>query len=273
MTNETKRLTPEAEREIDSRVDLRYSALLGTESHERALLLSEIRHLRQERSTARGAVKELEAKVFSQEQALEVLRTCVARHQRDEADPPGYLQDAVIKAAGLGALHTERDMYRKACDKLRTQLAELERQEPVAWAPSCANAEFAESVRGYGQQLTVWFDRHALEHPGRGHCQTPLYARPVAATRAERDVLAERRRQVEREGMTQSHDDAYLADELPLAACCYCVADEGDAPPAVWPWATKWWKPKDRRSNMVRAAALLLADIERVDRMAQGHKA
>lgn len=132
MANETKRLTPEAEREIAGRVNPQYSDTPGTESNERALLLSEVQHLRQERNTARGAVKELEAKVFSQGQALDVLRTCVARHQRDEANPPGYLQDAVIRAAGIGALHTERDMYRKACDKLRTRLAEIESQAPVA---------------------------------------------------------------------------------------------------------------------------------------------
>jgi hypothetical protein len=49
--------------------------------------------------------------------------------------------------------------------------------------------------------------------------------------------------------------------------------DEGwndcrDETPALWPWATAWWKPRDRRRNLVRAAALVLADIERIDRAA-----
>ena len=88
-------------------------------------------------------------------------------------------------------------------------------------------------------------------------------------TAAARDVLAERRRQVEVEGWTPEHDDSHLPDEMALAACCYCAADEGDAPPAVWPWAVEWWKPKDRRRNMVKAAALLLAEIERLDRAAE----
>lgn len=88
-------------------------------------------------------------------------------------------------------------------------------------------------------------------------------------TKAAADVLAERKRQIEAEGWTHEHDDAeHLPGEMALAACCYCVADEDDAPPAVWPWATEWWKPRDRRRNMVRAAALLLAEIERLDRAA-----
>ena len=66
-------------------------------------------------------------------------------------------------------------------DELRARLAEIEAQEPVLWAPSCASHEFASEVRGYGQQLTVWFDRPAAEHPGRGHCQTPLFTRPAPA--------------------------------------------------------------------------------------------
>jgi hypothetical protein len=39
-------------------------------------------------------------------------------------------------------------------------------------------------------------------------------------------------------------------------------------PPAFWPWPPEWWKPCDRRANLVRAAALLIAEIERIDRAA-----
>ena len=44
-----------------------------------------------------------------------------------EADPPGYLQDAMIRAAGLGALHTERDAAIKERDALRVKVSDLER--------------------------------------------------------------------------------------------------------------------------------------------------
>ena len=31
-------------------------------------------------------------------------------------------------------------------------------------------------------------------------------------------------------------------------------------------WSRDWWKPKNRRHDLVRAAALLIAEIERLDR-------
>lgn len=107
-----------------------------------------------------------------------------------------------------------------------------------------------------------------------GPCLYPAFAAAPtppaeAVTDAARDVLAERRRQVEAEGWTPAHDDAHDDGELAEAAAAYAL-DNGwaGAPPPSWPWSAAWWKPKDRRSNLVRAAALLLAEIERLDRAA-----
>lgn len=94
---------------------------------------------------------------------------------------------------------------------------------------------------------------------------------------AERDVLAERRRQVEAEGWNAEHDDEHAHGEIARAALCYVDAaawqSRGLNPltgqsPAEWPWHVSWWKPKDRRRNLVKAGALILAEIERLDRAA-----
>lgn len=82
------------------------------------------------------------------------------------------------------------------------------------------------------------------------------------------DVQAERRRQVEAEGWTPEHDDLYCAAELPRAAAAYILNGANDEAPAIWPFVAKWWKPRDARSNYVRASALILAEIERLDRAA-----
>jgi hypothetical protein len=88
-------------------------------------------------------------------------------------------------------------------------------------------------------------------------------------TQAARDVLAERARQVSVEGWTPDHDDQHDGMELAFAASCYAVADEGEPPSAVWPWSVNWWKPRSHRKNLVRAGALILAEIERLDRAAR----
>jgi hypothetical protein len=36
--------------------------------------------------------------------------------------------------------------------------------------------------------------------------------------------------------------------------------------PEMWPWSREWWKPRNSRRDLVRAAALIVAEIERVDR-------
>ncbi len=100
-------------------------------------------------------------------------------------------------------------------------------------------------------------------------------------SQAEIDVLDERARQVDDEGWSPAHDDEVNASgELAWAAACYAIAggepnpaavviSQKDIPHALWPWPLAGFKPKDRRSDLVRAAALLIAEIERLDRAQQ----
>lgn len=97
----------------------------------------------------------------------------------------------------------------------------------------------------------------------------------MTMSKALTDVIAERGRQMSGEGWTPEHDDQHTCGELAAAAACYAnPAPWGvnpasvKVPPRGWPWSARWWKPKDRRRNLVRAAALLVAEIERLDRAA-----
>jgi hypothetical protein len=102
----------------------------------------------------------------------------------------------------------------------------------------------------------------------------------AAETDAARDVLAERQRQISAEGWTPEHDDAHEEGSLACAAGCYAIhaslPDAARVPkvwaPQDWPWGAEWWKPKDRRSDLVRAGALILAEIERLDRALKGEQ-
>lgn len=93
-----------------------------------------------------------------------------------------------------------------------------------------------------------------------------------AVTAAAADVLAERKRQVTAEGWTPGHDDEYEHGELADAAGCYALSSElfdcAGEPPRPWPWPDEWWKPTNRRLDLVKAGALILAEIERLDRAA-----
>ncbi|MFO1791210.1 hypothetical protein [Pseudomonas aeruginosa] len=86
------------------------------------------------------------------------------------------------------------------------------------------------------------------------------------------DVQAERLRQVEAEGWMPEHDDAHDTGALASAAGCYAMfslAYPAGDPSRFWPWDKSWWKPSpDGRRNMVKAGALILAEIERLDRAA-----
>lgn len=90
------------------------------------------------------------------------------------------------------------------------------------------------------------------------------------------EIAAERRRQVEVEGWTAEHDDEHDDGSLSMAAACYAGARARRAhgasdTPRLWPesWSARWWKPKDRRRDLIRAGALIVAEIERLDRAAK----
>ncbi|WP_426229323.1 hypothetical protein [Pararhizobium sp. DWP3-4] len=112
---------------------------------------------------------------------------------------------------------------------------------------------------------------------------------PQDLSRGSQDVLAERRRQVEVEDFRIDEDDHYTSGEMVWAATCYLqnaavaakmqglgllTASQCDErgkslpKPEAWPWDAEWWKPAGQRRDLVKAAALILAEIERLDRAA-----
>jgi hypothetical protein len=104
----------------------------------------------------------------------------------------------------------------------------------------------------------------------------------IPDTAAARDVLAERLRQIQAEGWCAAYDDTHTNGELAFAAACYAEEagtasldpnGRGDCPvhgwaPEMWPFRPSWWKPEGRRRTLVKAGALILAEIERLDRAA-----
>jgi hypothetical protein len=95
------------------------------------------------------------------------------------------------------------------------------------------------------------------------------------------EIARERERQIEVEGWSSQHDDTHRDGELALAAGSYCESaarplllsrkpGAAYAVPKLWPraWSLEWWKPQTPREDLIRAAALIVAEIERLDRPA-----
>lgn len=93
-------------------------------------------------------------------------------------------------------------------------------------------------------------------------------------------VYNERMRQIFSEGFSRENDDQHKPGSLAVAGASYAInaadalqaesPESGkDAAAAVWPFDQTWWKPSpDPRRNLIKAGALILAEIECLDRAA-----
>ncbi len=101
---------------------------------------------------------------------------------------------------------------------------------------------------------------------------------PFGLDRVLEDVKRARQRQVVVHGFSRLHDDEHINGELADAAACYCVSAQEQLTKVptepfqsltladFWPWEPQHWKPKSPRRDLGRAAALIVAEIERIDR-------
>lgn len=80
-------------------------------------------------------------------------------------------------------------------------------------------------------------------------------------------IAAERSRQVLDEKFDSDRDARYAEGELVRAAICYAGYPDIDSDPppnGLWPWSPEWWKPTNRLRDLVKAGALIGAEIDRL---------
>lgn len=82
-------------------------------------------------------------------------------------------------------------------------------------------------------------------------------------------ILRERIRQITDEGYEPERDAQYTGLQLAWAAFAYLDRAQSDdpanpKPPLPWPWAPEHWKPGDRLRMLVKAGALIAAEIDRL---------
>ena len=86
-------------------------------------------------------------------------------------------------------------------------------------------------------------------------------------------IAQERQRQIESEGWTPEHDDSHDAGEIVAAAVTYALEATFDGPACkgswfntFWMWGKGWYKPSTPIRDLVKAGALIAAEIDRLQR-------
>lgn len=91
-------------------------------------------------------------------------------------------------------------------------------------------------------------------------------------------IAAERQRQIDVEGYSTAVDQVENSrDDLARAGACYALPEADrdytmasahiPSVPRGWPWASRYWKPTpdDRVRELVKAGALIAAEIDRLN--------
>lgn len=86
-------------------------------------------------------------------------------------------------------------------------------------------------------------------------------------------IALERRRQIEKERRDAAWDSQHGNSELVLAAISYCAHALENNPRALqvsidthqlWPWDKVYFKPKTYEQDLIRAGALIAAELDRL---------
>lgn len=249
----------------------------------------------QERDAALARVAELELKLDQSDYSYDNDR----HHMRGMAKQAAEaIQVFTGHDSGANLAHRYGEKWWEHLDELRDALLAFAKNAPVAQAQHSVPAyvsyttQPAESLAGIAlRQLkdeSRWVEirdinAHAFPdmqshsyYPAGTVIKLPAAAPGKEVPQAWLDVQAERKRQVEVEGYHGFRDSHYINYELSKAARAYIEVSwhalSGGLPckkPESWPWMAgfKW---ADGRTMLVKAGALILAEIERLDRAATG---
>ena len=85
------------------------------------------------------------------------------------------------------------------------------------------------------------------------------------------EILHERTRQRLEERYTEEHDDEHIRGEIATAAACYALTSQGGKEGTIqamlmWPWEMDAFKPTRSERDLIKAGALILAELERIER-------
>lgn len=183
------------------------------------------------------------------------------------------LNQEVVNATGIlaGTLHEGQQHLAKVCAMLKVMF-------DIAGAENLRPPSGSEDWQGILDAVTIY---QVQTVPEAMTARIDLIEMAGKMAQGWRDavppaflaVADERVRQIHGEGFSPSHDDKYTAGDLARAAACYARAAAHPGPvtkdmgvPDDWPWPEHWWRPASRRRCLEKAGALIVAEIERLER-------
>ncbi|HHK5044496.1 TPA: hypothetical protein ACQT02_002556 [Pseudomonas aeruginosa] len=245
----------------------------ATAEQERDAALAEVERLRESKGDPSGSFDRCMKMMYERDENAKRLEVALARvAELERQQPVTWMHDQPNR---VDVIHRDvKDLLQRVPGSSRGIHRPLDVSEhytiPLYAAPVAQAQHSVPVAREQLERLVRILDAHNYAKDAEALMALLAAAPGKEVPQAWLDVQAERRRQVEAEGWTPEHDDLYCAAELPRAAAAYILNGANDEAPAIWPFSAKWWKPRDARSNYVRASALILAEIERLDRAAPG---
>lgn len=229
-------------------------------------MATELQELREQNELQRGELLKAHITLLNQQKQLQKYRNV------DSAEPVAWTDEQELrdlKRDGFGYLFTVNPITPHADPRRVIKLFAvppapgvyddvlniIDLLENNEWAEHCTNTVLGSLLES---EITRLVGMTQPEVPGESASQ-PL-------TDALRDVIAERQRQISVKGWTPEHDDTYIGCELAAAAISYIEPVEAEN---YWPadWHDGSFRPSDYRRNLVKATALLVAELERLDRI------
>ncbi|EEN6254196.1 hypothetical protein FVH71_09840 [Salmonella enterica] len=228
-------------------------------------MATELQELREQNELQRGELLKAHITLLNQQKQLQKYRNV------DSAEPVVWTDEQElrdVKRDGFGYLFTVNlitphvDPHRViklfavppapgVYDDVLNIIGLLENNE---WAEHCTNTVLGSLLESEITRLV------GMTQPAPGESVSQ------SLTDALRDVIAERQRQISVKSWTPEHDDTYIGYELAAAAISYIEPAEAEN---YWPadWHDDSFRPSDYRRNLVKASALLVAELERLDRI------
>ncbi|HFU7353523.1 TPA: ead/Ea22-like family protein [Escherichia coli] len=182
--------------------------------------------------------------------------------------------DAAVKLAHekFSALAAENAMLKQRTQQLIDIISNTDNDYCMCGS---AMKDHVHSGCGYPTGMFDYYYNQWLESDNKTPATDAFLAEVLAQvvkspSNAVQSVIAERQRHQSAEGWTPEHDDQYSKSQLLWASSCYVLnaIHPFNRIPFDWPWTPEWWKPTNPRRDLVKAGALILAEIERIDRAA-----